>query len=69
MRHRDAAMEVITRVITEEEAGSTVRHILRAKLHFSSPPPPPLPRGETGLLVTGAPAPPPCISTPGTSWR
>ena len=29
-------MERITRVIAEEENGATVRHILRAKLHFSS---------------------------------
>lgn len=61
MRHRDAAMEVITRVITEEEAGSTVRHILRAKLHFSSHAISRLTRAENGILVNGAHARTTCI--------
>ena len=29
-------MEVITYIVPPEEDGATVRHILRAKLHFSS---------------------------------
>ena len=29
-------METISRIISPEEDGSTVRHILKAKLHFSS---------------------------------
>lgn len=46
-------MERITRVITEEEAGSTVRHILRAKLHFSSHAISRLTRVENGIMVNG----------------
>ena len=47
-------MEVITRVISPEEEGSTVRHILRAKLHFSSHAISRLTRAENGILVNGA---------------
>ena len=47
-------MEVITRVIPPEEEGSTVRHILRAKLHFSSHAISRLTRAENGILVNGA---------------
>ena len=46
-------MEVITRVIPEEEGGSTVRHILRSKLHFSAHAISRLTRAETGILVNG----------------
>lgn len=46
-------MEVITHVITTEEDGSTVRHILRAKLHFSSHAISRLTRAENGILVNG----------------
>ena len=46
-------MERITRVITEEEHGSTVRHILRAKLHFSSHAISRLTRIENGIMVNG----------------
>ena len=46
-------MEVITRIISAEEDGSTVRHILRAKLHFSSHAISRLTRAENGILVNG----------------
>ena len=46
-------MEVITRVIAPEEDGATVRHILRAKLHFSSHAISRLTRVENGILVNG----------------
>ena len=46
-------MEVITRIIPPEEDGSTVRHILRAKLHFSSHAISRLTRAENGILVNG----------------
>lgn len=46
-------METITRIITDEEDGSTVRHILKAKLHFSSHAISRLTRTETGILVNG----------------
>ena len=46
-------METITRIITVEEDGSTVRHILKAKLHFSSHAISRLTRAENGILVNG----------------
>ena len=46
-------METITTVITAEEDGSTVRHILRAKLHFSSHAISRLTRAENGIQVNG----------------
>lgn len=46
-------METITKVITPEEDGATVRHILKAGLHFSSHAISRLTRAETGILVNG----------------
>ena len=46
-------METITRIITPEEDGITVRHMLRAHLHFSSHAVSRLTRAETGILVNG----------------
>lgn len=46
-------METITKAITAEEDGSTVRHILKAKLHFSSHAISRLTRAENGILVNG----------------
>lgn len=46
-------MEVITRVITAEEDSATVRHILRAKLHFSAHAISRLTRVENGITVNG----------------
>ena len=46
-------LEIITRTITAEEDGSTVRHILKAKLHFSSHAISRLTRVENGILVNG----------------
>ena len=46
-------METITKTISPEEDGSTVRHILRAKLHFSSHAISRLTRAEKGILVNG----------------
>lgn len=46
-------METITKTITAEEDGSTVRHILKAKLHFSSHAISRLTRAENGILVNG----------------
>ncbi len=48
-------METITRIIPPGEDGSTVRHILRAKLHFSSHAISRLTRIENGILVDGEP--------------
>ena len=46
-------MEAITRIISAEEDGSTVRHNLKAKLHFSSHAISRLTRAERGILVNG----------------
>ena len=46
-------MEIITYTLPPEEDGSTVRHILRAKLHFSSHAISRLTRCENGILVNG----------------
>ena len=46
-------METITRIITGSEDGSTVRHILKAKLHFSSHAISRLTRAENGIRVNG----------------
>ena len=46
-------LETITRTITAGEDGSTVRHILKAKLHFSSHAISRLTRSENGILVNG----------------
>ena len=47
-------LETITRTIPAEEDGSTVRHILKAKLHFSSHAISRLTRTENGILVNGS---------------
>ena len=46
-------MEIITRTIAAEEDGSTVRHILKAKLHFSSHAISRLTRAENGIRLNG----------------
>ena len=46
-------METISRTILDSEDGSTVRHILKAKLHFSSHAISRLTRTPTGILVNG----------------
>ena len=46
-------METISRLIHEAEDGSTVRHILKDKLHFSSHAISRLTRTPTGILVNG----------------
>ena len=46
-------METISKLIHEAEDGSTVRHILKAKLHFSSHSISRLTRTPTGILVNG----------------
>lgn len=46
-------METISKTILPEEDGSTVRHILRAGLHFSSHAISRLTRTENGILVNG----------------
>ena len=48
-------MAVITRVILPEEDGATVRHILRAKLHFSSHAVSRLAHGGACIFVNGEP--------------
>ena len=48
-------MAVVTRIISPEEAGSTVRHILRAKLRFSSHAVSRLAHGGDCILVNGLP--------------
>lgn len=47
-------MAVVTRVILPEEDGATVRHILRAKLHFSSHAVSRLAHGGACMFVNGA---------------
>ena len=54
-------LETITRTIPAEEDGSTVRHILKAKLHFSSHAISRLTRAESGILVNGQHARTTCI--------
>lgn len=46
-------METITKTISPEEDGATVRHILRAGLHFSAHAVSRLTRAESGILVNG----------------
>jgi len=46
-------LETISKTILPEEDGSTVRHILRAKLHFSSHAISRLTRAENGIRVNG----------------
>ena len=46
-------LETITKIITAEEDGATVRHMLKAKLHFSSHAISRLTRAENGILVNG----------------
>ena len=46
-------METISRMIVDSEDGATVRHILKAKLHFSSHAISRLTRTPTGILVNG----------------
>lgn len=45
----------VTRTIPPEDDGATVRHILRARLHFSSHAVSRLTRVENGILVNGVP--------------
>ena len=46
-------METISYTLPPELAGATVRHILRAKLHFSAHAVSRLAHAETGILVNG----------------
>ncbi len=46
-------METIQHIVTPAEDGSTVRHILKAVLHFSTHAVARLTRAETGILVNG----------------
>ena len=48
-------MAVITRIIPPEEDGAAVRHILRAKLHFSSHAVSRLAHGGECIFVNGVP--------------
>lgn len=52
-------METITRIISPQEDGATVRHILKAELHFSTHAVARLTRAERGILVNGRPGPGP----------
>lgn len=54
-------MAVITRVIPPEEDGATVRHVLRAKLHFSSHAVSRLAHGGECIFVNGTPVHTPYI--------
>ncbi len=58
-------MEILTYTVSPEEAGATVRHILRAKLHFSSHAISRLTRAENGIRVNGAHARTTHILSPG----
>ena len=46
-------METICYTIPPEQAGATVRHILRSQLHFSAHAVSRLAHAETGILVNG----------------
>ena len=46
-------LETITKIITAEEDSATVRHMLKAKLHFSTHAISRLTRAENGILVNG----------------
>ena len=52
-RKEGTPLETITKTITAAEDGSTVRHILKAKLHFSTHAVARLTRAENGILVNG----------------
>ena len=52
-RKEGTPLETITKTITAEEDGSTVRHILKAGLHFSTHAVARLTRAENGILVNG----------------
>ena len=46
-------METITKIISPQQDGATVRHILKAELHFSTHAVARLTRAERGILVNG----------------
>ena len=46
-------MEILTYTVTPEEDGVCVRHILKAKLHFSTHAVARLTRAENGIRVNG----------------
>lgn len=52
-RKEGTPLETITKTITTAEDGSTVRHILKAGLHFSTHAVARLTRAENGILVNG----------------
>ena len=52
-RKEGAPLETITKIITAEEDGATVRHVLKAVLHFSTHAVARLTRAENGILVNG----------------
>ena len=52
-RKEGTPLETITKTITAAEDGSTVRHILKAGLHFSTHAVARLTRAEKGILVNG----------------
>ena len=52
-RKEGTPLETITKTITAAEDGSTVRHILKAGLHFSTHAVARLTRAENGILVNG----------------
>ena len=52
-RKEGTPLETITKTITAAEDGSTVRHILKAGLHFSTHAVARLARAENGILVNG----------------
>ena len=54
-------METMIHIVTVDEDGASIRHILRAKLHFSSHAVSRLTRVENGILVNGKPAHTPYI--------
>ena len=58
-------MAVITRIIPPEEDGAAVRHILRAKLHFSSHAVSRLAHGGECIFVNGVPVHTPYVLRPG----
>ena len=58
-------MPYVSHRVSEAEAGLTVRHILKQKLHFSSHAISRLTRAEGGILVNGRPARTTFVLSPG----
>ena len=59
---------VVSYTVPPEDNGATVRHILRARLHFSAHAISRLVRVPDGILVNGQPVHTPFVLQTGTGW-